>query len=154
MPLRLALYQPDIPQNTGAMIRLCACLGVGLDVIEPCGFVWDDKKLHRVAMDYTDYIDLARHSSWTAFEKQLEGRRLILLTTKAALPYTSFSFRETDVLMTGRESAGVPDDIHNRANERLLIPMQPGLRSLNVSLSAAMALGEALRQINLPKNIG
>lgn len=150
MPLlRLALFQPDIPQNTGAMLRLGACLGVGIDIIEPCGFVWDDKKLRRVAMDYIGHLTYTRHTSWQAFQQQREDRRLILLTTKGAVPYTAFSFRETDILMVGRESAGVPEDVHESADERIIIPMQPGLRSLNVALSAAMALSEALRQIGL-----
>jgi len=146
MPLRLALYQPDIPQNTGAMMRLCACLGLGLDIIEPCGFVVDDKKLHRVAMDYIAHLTYTRHTSWARFLDQLEGRRVILLTTKSSIPYTVFTFRPDDVLMVGRESAGVPDDVHERADGRVLIPMTPGLRSLNVALSAAMVLGEAVRQ--------
>jgi len=148
--LRLALYQPDIPQNTGAMLRLGACLGVGLDIIEPCGFVWDDKKLRRVAMDYIDHLDYARHASWQAFLDQIGSRRIVLLTTKGATPYTAFTFRPDDVLMVGRESAGVPDAVHDRADGRVIIPMAAGLRSLNVALSAAMVLGEAFRQENMP----
>lgn len=144
--LRLALYQPDIPQNTGSMLRLGACLGIGVDIIEPCGFVWDDKKLKRVAMDYIDLLDYRRHTSWQAFLDQIGERRIILLTTKGAEPYTGFTFRPDDILMVGRESAGVPDSVHDRADARIVIPMTPGLRSLNVALSAAMVLGEALRQ--------
>ncbi len=151
--MRLALYQPDIPQNTGAMLRLGACLGIGLDIIEPCGFVWDDKKLRRVAMDYIDHLNYARHSSWQAFLDQVGSRRIILLTTKAATPYTSFAFRSDDILMVGRESAGVPDAVHDRADGRVIIPMAAGLRSLNVAMAAAMVVGEALRQKNL-ENIG
>lgn len=147
MPLRLALYQPDIPQNTGTLLRLGACLGVGIDIIEPCGFVWDDKRLRRAAMDYVDLLDYQRHSSWTAFLEQIQGRRLVLLSTKAAMPYTDFAFRPDDLLMVGRESAGVPDDVHARADARLLIPMVPAARSINVAVSAAMVLGEALRQL-------
>jgi tRNA (cytidine/uridine-2'-O-)-methyltransferase len=146
MSLRLALYQPDIPQNTGTMLRLGACLGVGLDIIEPCGFVWDDKKLRRAAMDYIDLLDYRRHSSWQSFAEQVGPRRLVLLTTKAAVPYTAFTFAPDDILLVGRESAGVPDDIHNRADARVIIPMIQGVRSLNVAVSAAMVLGEALRQ--------
>ena len=144
--LRLALYQPDMPTNTGSMLRLGACLGVPLDIIEPCGFVWDDKKLKRVAMDYIDHIDYVRHIDWHSFKAQHQERRVILLTTKGAVPYTDFSFRSDDILMVGRESAGVPDNIHEAVDGRVIIPMAPGLRSLNVTLSAAMVLGEALRQ--------
>lgn len=144
--LRLALYQPDMPQNTGSMLRLGACLGVGLDIIEPCGFVWDDKKLHRVAMDYIDHLAYARHASWDKFLDTIGSRRLILLTTKGAVPYTSFAYRPDDILMVGRESAGVPDAVHGSADGRVVIPMVPGLRSLNVALSASMVLGEAIRQ--------
>ncbi|HBM90701.1 MAG TPA: tRNA methyltransferase [Rhodospirillaceae bacterium] len=147
MSLRLALYQPDIPANTGSMMRLCACLGVPLDIIEPCGFVWDDKKLRRVAMDYIDHLSYERHVSWQHFEEQTGSRRLVLLTTKGASPYTSFTFQPDDLIMVGRESAGVPDNIHNRADARLIIPMNPQIRSLNVALSASIVLGEALRQI-------
>ncbi len=146
MTLHLALYQPDIPANTGSMMRLCACLGVPLDIIEPCGFVWDDKKLRRVAMDYIDHLSYVRHTSWQTFDEQIGKRRLVLLTTKGASPYTSFTFQPDDLIMVGRESAGVPDDVHGRADARLVIPMNPQIRSLNVALSAAMVLGEALRQ--------
>lgn len=148
--IHLALYQPDIPQNLGAAIRLCACLGVGMDVIEPCGFPWDDAKIRRSAMDYVNNITLTRHTGWDAFcalRARDEGRRVILLTTRGDMAYTGFSFRPGDILMTGRESAGVPDDVHNAATARIVIPMQPGLRSLNVINAAAMVLGEALRQI-------
>jgi tRNA (cytidine/uridine-2'-O-)-methyltransferase len=144
--MRLALYQPDIPQNAGAAMRLCACLGVGMDVIEPCGFLWDDKKIKRSAMDYIAGLDLARHSGWDAFLAARPGSRLVLLTTRGALPYTDFTFAPGDILLTGRESAGVPDEVHDRADARLLIPMQPGMRSLNVINAASMVLGEALRQ--------
>jgi tRNA (cytidine/uridine-2'-O-)-methyltransferase len=146
MTLRLALYQPDMPGNTGSMMRLCACLGVPIDIIEPCGFVWDDKKIRRAAMDYIEHVDVTRHASWAVFEQQIAPRRLILLTTKGAIPYTDFAFAPDDLIMVGRESAGVPDEIHNRANARLMIPMIPQMRSLNVALSAAMVLGEAIRQ--------
>ncbi|MDD2325020.1 MAG: tRNA (cytidine(34)-2'-O)-methyltransferase [Alphaproteobacteria bacterium] len=145
--LRLALYQPDMPTNTGSMLRLGACLGVPLDIIEPCGFIWDDKRLHRVAMDYIDHINVTRHQSWEVFQKAKGGRRLVLLSTKASIPYTDFAFHPDDTLMVGRESAGVPDDVHEACEGRVLIPMAAGLRSLNVALSAAMVLGEAVRQL-------
>ena len=147
--MRLALYQPDMPPNTGAMMRLCACLGVGLDIIEPCGFALDDAKVKRAAMDYIDHLAYARHRSWPDFVEQIGTRRLVLLTTKAAIPYTSFVFRPDDILMVGRESAGVPDDVHQRADARIIIPINPPLRSLNVAMSAAIALSEALRQQSL-----
>jgi tRNA (cytidine/uridine-2'-O-)-methyltransferase len=149
MALRLALFEPDIPQNAGALLRLAACLGVAVDVVEPCGFLWSDRHLRRAGMDHLDVVDLTRHASWARFRErqQAGGGRLVLLTTKAALPYTEFSFRPGDTLMVGRESAGVPEPVHGAADARLLIPMRPGLRSLNVALAAAMALGEALRQV-------
>lgn len=149
MTLRLALYQPDIPQNTGALMRLAACLDVGLDVIEPCGFLLDDRRLRRAGMDYVSLLDWRRHSGWTAFLQDLRastGRRLVLLTTRAALPYTAFAFAPDDVLLVGRESGGVPDAVHAEADARVLVPMRPPARSLNVALAAAMVLGEALRQ--------
>lgn len=147
MSLALALYQPDIPQNVGAAMRLCACLGAGLEIIEPCGFLWDDRKIRQSAMDYYDACGLARHQSWQSFLDRNQGRRrLILLTTKAVEPYTGFAFATGDVLLMGRESAGVPDEVHNAAKVRLTIPMRPGLRSLNVVNTAAMVMGEALRQ--------
>ena len=144
--MRLALFEPDIPQNTGALIRLGACLGVAIDIIEPCGFLWNESKLKRVAMDYLLLADVERHQNWEAFRAVRAPSRLVLLTTKAAQPYTSFAFRPSDVLLLGRESAGVPDYVHDAAAARLTIPMRPGLRSLNVALSAAMVLGEGLRQ--------
>ncbi len=148
--LRLALYQPDMPQNTGSMMRLCACLGLTLDIIEPCGFVLDDKRLHRVAMDYIDHLSWQRHIDWASFRHNMQTvqkRRIVLLSTKAAEPYTAFSFAPTDILMVGRESAGVPDDVHESVDARLLIPMTGVVRSLNVALSAAMVVGEAVRQL-------
>ncbi len=146
--MRLALFEPDIPQNVGAMLRLCACLGMPLDVIEPCGFAFDDRKLRRAALDYADKAVLARHVSWDAFlQAQAKAKgRLVLLSTKAEILYTDFAFAKDDTLLVGRESAGVPEDVHARADARLTIPMQAGLRSLNVGLAAAMVLGEALRQ--------
>lgn len=144
--LRLALYQPDMPPNTGAMMRLAACLGVGLDIIEPCGFVLDDRKLKRVAMDYVEHLDYQRHASWDAFKSQTADKRIILLTTKAAQPYHQFAFQKDDILMVGRESAGVPEDVHQSADARVVVPMQPAARSLNVGMAAAIVLAEALKQ--------
>lgn len=147
MTIRLALYQPDIPQNAGAAMRLCACLGVGLDVIEPCGFIWDDKKIRRAGMDYIEAADIARHSSWQAFLDNRQGKgRLVLLTVQGATAYADFAFAAGDIIVAGRESAGVPDEVHRAADARLLVPMQKGMRSLNVVNASAMVLGEALRQ--------
>ena len=146
----LALYQPDIPQNAGTLLRLGACLGVPVHLIEPAGFDASDRNLKRAGLDYLPYVDLERHLSWDAFEqwRAASGRRLVLLTTKATLPYADFTFAAGDILMVGRESSGVPDDVHAAAEARLLIPMRAGLRSLNVAVAAAMVLGEALRQTN------
>ncbi len=147
--MRLALYQPDIPQNTGAILRLGACLGVAVDIIEPCGFKFDDRRLRRVGMDYLDQVAVCRHRSWAAFRRAGEaGGRLILLTTRGACPHTEFAFAADDVLLLGRESAGVPDSVHAAADARLRVPMRPGLRSLNLALAAAIVLAEALRQTN------
>lgn len=142
--MRLALYQPDIAQNTAALIRLCACLGVGMDIVEPCGFLFTDKGFRRAGMDYLALAEVVRHVSWEAFRPS--ARRLVLLTTKAATPYAAFAFRPDDTLLFGCESAGVPDEVHAAAHARLLIPMRPGARSINVAQAAAMVLGEALRQ--------
>ena len=146
--MRLALYQPDIPQNTGTMLRLAACLGVPVEIIEPAGFDVSDRNLRHAGMDYLERAGVTRHVSWRAFEawRAGAGARLVLATTRGALPYTAFAYRPGDVILMGRESAGVPDDVHAAADARVLIPMQPGLRSLNVAVSAAMILGEALRQ--------
>lgn len=149
MTLALALYQPDIPQNTGTMLRLCACLGLEAAIVEPAAFPVSDRAFRRAGMDYLDQVSVARHASFSAFERWRAdtGRRLVLLTTRGALPYTGFDFRADDVLMVGRESAGVPDAVHQAADARVVVPMRPGFRSLNVALSAAMVVGEALRQI-------
>jgi tRNA (cytidine/uridine-2'-O-)-methyltransferase len=146
--MRLALFQPDIPQNVGVALRLSACLAVSVDVIEPCAFPLTDKSLKRAALDYADKARVTLHPSWTAFqaaEARAEGR-LILFTTRAAEPYHRFAFEPGDTLLFGRESAGVPEDVHAAAEARLVIPLAPGARSLNVINAAAMALGEALRQ--------
>ena len=144
--MRLALYQPDIPQNCGALIRLGACLGVGVEIIEPCGFLFSDKKLRRAGMDYLEQAEIARHPSWPAFLEARAGLRLVLITTKATASYMDFAFSPNDVLLLGRESEGVPGFVHERADARLRIPMKAGLRSLNVAQAGAMVLGEALRQ--------
>ena len=143
--MRVALFEPDIPQNAASIIRTCACLGVPVDVIEPCGFVFSDAGFKRAGLDYVALADIVRHSSWATFQAKALGR-LVLLTTKAALPYTDFAFAPTDTLILGRESAGVPDFVHAAASARVLIPMRPGLRSVNVAQACAMVLGEALRQ--------
>ncbi len=146
--IRLALYQPDIPQNTGTMIRLAACLGIGVDIVEPCGFDASDRNFRRAGMDYLERASIRRHDDWNAFElaRCEAGARLVLATTRGALPYADFAFRPGDVLLVGRESAGVPDAVHDAADARLFIPVRPGLRSVNVAVAAAMILGEALRQ--------
>ena len=147
--MRIALYEPDIQQNCGALIRLGACLGVAVDIIEPCGFLFSDKRLKRAGMDYVDSADIVRHASWARFRadhRQGGTRRLVLLTSKAALPYTDFAFSAGDTILLGRESAGVPQEVHDAADARLLIPMRPGLRSINVAQAGAMVVGEALRQ--------
>jgi tRNA (cytidine/uridine-2'-O-)-methyltransferase len=143
--MHLALYEPDIPQNAGALIRLGACLGVPIDIIEPCGFLFSDRQLKRAGMDYLEQAEIHRHESWTAFRGVLRGR-LILLTSKGSQPYCDFAFTHGDTLLLGRESAGVPEDVHKMADARLRIPLKPGLRSLNVAQAGAMVLGEALRQ--------
>ncbi len=143
--LRLVLYQPDIPQNTGAILRLGACLGVGVDLIEPLGFLLDDRRLRRAGMDYVALCRMRRHASWQAYRAQAQGR-LVLLTTQAAQSYLDFAFEPGDRLLLGRESAGVPESLHQEADHRLTIPLRPAARSLNVALAAAMVLGEALRQ--------
>jgi tRNA (cytidine/uridine-2'-O-)-methyltransferase len=144
--MRLALYEPDIPQNTGTMLRLAACLGVPVDLIEPCGFVWSDRRLRRSGMDYLEGVSLTRHASWAAFRADRGAGRLVLLTTSGDVAHTGFAFRLSDTLLVGRESAGVPAEVHEAADARVVIPMVPGARSLNVALAAALALGEALRQ--------
>ena len=153
-PLRLALYQPDIPQNTGTMLRTCACLGVAADIIEPAGFPVSDRHFRRSGMDYLDAVTIERHISWRAFEDWRQnvraatgGHRLVLLSTKAAMPYTDFRDEPGDILLVGRESAGVPDEVHAAADARIVIPVRDGMRSLNVAIAAAMAIGEAIRQL-------
>lgn len=145
--MNIALFEPDIAQNTGSLMRLCACLGVRLHIIEPCGFLLDDKQLKRVAMDYGVKTDLQRHISWTKFLENIgENRRIILLSTKAQNIYTDFSFKNGDILLLGRESSGVPDYVVQATYGQIKIPMHADARSLNVALAASMVLGEALRQ--------
>ncbi|MDF1720326.1 MAG: tRNA (cytidine(34)-2'-O)-methyltransferase [Minwuia sp.] len=149
--MRLAMFQPDIPQNLGATIRLCACLGTGLDVIRPAAFPLDDRDLRRTAMDYTDRADIVLHAGWAAFLDTRRGARLILCTTRGAESLHDFAFRPSDILVMGRESAGVPDEVHDGVDARIIVPMVAGARSLNVAMAAAMALGEATRQLGLPQ---
>ena len=149
-PLCIALYQPDIPQNAGTILRACACLGIDAAIIEPAGFPVSDRHFRRAGMDYLDQVAIARHVSFAAFEawRAAQGRRLVLLSTGAEQPYTDFAFQAGDILLLGRETAGVPDAVRARADAAIRIPMQPGLRSLNVAVAAAMVLGEALRQLS------
>jgi tRNA (cytidine/uridine-2'-O-)-methyltransferase len=152
--MRLALYQPDIPQNTGAMLRLAACFGLGVDVILPAGFLFDDRRMRRAGMDYIDQVEIARHSAWAAYLESRKGGsgRLVLLTTKGDRTYTDFAFGAEDTLLVGQESSGVPPDVAAAADARLVIPMRPGLRSLNVAMAAAIVTAEAMRQLNEAKS--
>ena len=155
--MRLALYEPDIPQNAGSLMRLGACLGVGVDIIEPCGFLLTDRNFRRAGMDYLAHADIRRHESWAQFRDNFSAKasgRLILLTTRGTTTYTDFAFAAEDTLMVGRESAGVPEHVHDAADARLVIPLLAGLRSLNVAQAAAMVLGEALRQTYLFPKMG
>lgn len=147
--IRIALYQPDIAGNAGTILRMGACLGLAVDIVEPAGFDLSDRNLRRAGMDYLETAALTRHLDWAHFEawRKAEKRRLILLSTRAPLPYTHFAFREKDILLFGRESAGVPQAVHDAADARLVIPMPGGGRSLNLALAAAMVAGEAVRQL-------
>lgn len=152
--MRLALFQPDIPQNTGTLLRLGACLDLALDIIEPCGFIFNEKAMKRAGMDYLNLVSYRRHNSWQDFLDYRQAHpkeygRIVLLTTHASQPYTSFEFKENDIILMGRESAGVPEAIHKMADSRLLIPMNQNARSINVAVSAVMVIGEAFRQTNL-----
>ena len=146
--MQIALYQPDIPQNTGTILRLCACMDVAAHIIEPAGFAVSDWHFRRSGMDYLDQVNWMRHDSWARFEdwRREAGPRLLLFTTKGATPYLDFRYQPSDILLFGRESAGVPETVAEAVVARLVIPIKPGLRSLNVAMAAAMALGEALRQ--------
>ena len=146
--MRIALYEPDIPQNTGTILRLCACLGIEAHIVEPAGFPVTDRAFRRAGMDYLDQVTLTRHASWGAFEawRRAGGSRLVLMTTRATRTYLDHRFAPDDVVLLGRESSGVPQAVHDAADERLTIPMRGGLRSLNVAMACAMVVGEALRQ--------
>lgn len=150
--MRIALYEPDIPQNTGTVLRTAACFEIGVDIIEPCGFVWDEKRLRRAGMDYLDTVDMVRHASWQKYLEQRqanqESGRMVLLTTKGSVPYAAFAFQPADTILLGRESAGVPDSVHDCVDARIRIPMAAGMRSLNVAVSAGVVMGEALRQLH------
>ena len=152
--MRLALFQPDIPQNTSTLLRLGACLDLPLDIIEPCGFIFNEKAMKRAGMDYLDLASYRRHNSWEDFLEYRtvhpeEYGRIILLTTRASKPYTDFKFAPNDIILMGRESAGVPEAVHQLVDSRLLIPMNQNARSINVAVSAVMVIGEGLRQTNL-----
>lgn len=149
--MRLALFQPDIPQNTGTLLRFAACMGLTVDIIEPCGFLLDDRRLRRAGMDYLDSVALYRHRSWDHFAEFVAetGARLLLLTTKGTTRYVDYIFDLNDILLLGQESAGVPPEVHKAADARLLVPMVDGVRSLNVAVAGAMVAGEALRQTGL-----
>jgi tRNA (cytidine/uridine-2'-O-)-methyltransferase len=146
--MRIALYEPDIPQNAGTILRLAACLGVEAHIIEPAGFPVTDRAFRRAGMDYLEQVTIVRHRGWDDFEqwRRQDGARLILFTTRASISYLDHTYRHDDVLLFGRESAGVPDRVHEAADARLVVPIRPGLRSLNVAVACAMALGEAMRQ--------
>tara|TARA_B100001564_G_C20278835_1_gene507172 strand:+ start:31 stop:504 length:474 start_codon:yes stop_codon:yes gene_type:complete len=146
---KIALFEPDIPQNTAAIIRTCACLGVKLEIIEPCGFLLSDKRFKRVVMDYMDEKDIKFYKSSVDFFKSKEGQRIILMTTKASISYTKFKFEKNDTLLFGRESAGVPKDVHKLIKNRLKIPMKNDKRSLNIASSVAIILAESLKQNKL-----
>ena len=149
--MRIALFQPDIPQNTGNIFRLGACLGIEIDIIEPTGYIFDDKRFKRSSMDYIKYINYQRHLDWDTFLAwtKKNNYRIILLTTKSSKKYTEYSYKKNDILLFGRESAGVPEFVHKKVDEKLTIPMINGVRSINVSSSVAMIVGEACRQLEL-----
>lgn len=144
--IRIALFEPEIAGNVGAVLRLGACMGVAVDLIEPMGFVWEDRRVRRTAMDYIDHVSITRHAGFAAFQASLGDGRLILLTTKADRSAYDFAYRPADVLLFGKESAGVPPQVAQACHARVRLPMQPAVRSLNLATSAALALGEAMRQ--------
>ena len=151
--MQIALFQPDIPQNTGTILRLCACLGLDAHIIEPAGFPVSDRAFRRAGMDYLSHVSIVRHDSWLKFEdwRAVHGHRLLLFTTKAATDYRDFRYQTSDILLFGRESAGVTEAVVEAADARLVIPIRAGLRSLNVAMTAAIAAGEALRQVRTPQ---
>ena len=144
--MRIALFEPEIAGNVGAVLRLCACLGAAVDLIEPMGFAWDDRRVRRTAMDYIDHVEIARHTGFDAFRTMIGTRRLVLFTTKSARSAYDFAFEADDILLFGKESAGVPVAVAEAADARLRLPMRPQVRSMNLATSAALGLGEALRQ--------
>jgi tRNA (cytidine/uridine-2'-O-)-methyltransferase len=144
--MRLALYEPEIAGNVGAVLRLGACLGVAVDLIEPLGFPWDDARVRRTAMDYIDHVEVRRHRDWAAFRETVGAARLLLFTTKGSSNAYDFAFRSDDILLFGKESAGAPDHVHAAASARLKLPMRPQVRSMNLAMSAGLAVAEALRQ--------
>ena len=146
---KIALFEPDIPQNTAAIIRTCACLGAKLEIIEPCGFLLSDKRFKRVVMDYMDEKEIKFYQSSKDFFESKKNQRIVLMTTKASLSYTKFKFKKNDTILFGRESAGVPESVHQSINNRLKIPMDKSARSLNVASSVAIVLAESLRQTNI-----
>lgn len=151
--MHIALYQPDIPQNLGSILRLCACMGIVCHIIEPCGFPFDDKRIKRAGMDYMDVVQYHRHASWEAFltYRAQQNLRLILLTTKTKAPYTGVTYTNNDVLLMGRESAGVPQEVAAECDLRVTIPINPQARSLNVAMASAIVAGEAVRQLMHPE---
>ena len=153
--MRIALYEPDIPQNAGAILRLASCFSISVDIIEPCGFIFSNRRLKRSGMDYIDNVELKLHISWNSFYEEQQAdisARIVLLTTKGSISHTKFQFKSNDVLLLGRESAGVPEAVHAAADARIIVPIAPETRSLNISSSAAIVLGEALRQTNAYPN--
>ncbi|MFZ4382222.1 MAG: tRNA (cytidine(34)-2'-O)-methyltransferase [Sandarakinorhabdus sp.] len=144
--MRIALYEPEIAGNVGAVLRLGACLGVPVDLIEPLGFLWDDARVRRTAMDYIDHVSITRHRDWDGFRASVGPARLVLLTTKGSVSAYDFAFRPDDVLLFGKESAGAPPHVHQASAGRIRLPMRPEVRSMNLAMSAGLAVGEALRQ--------
>lgn len=147
--MKVAMYEPDIAGNVGTIIRMCACLGLDLDIIEPCGFPFNREKIKKSGLDYIDKVKITRYASFEEFKEINKDYRIVLLTTKASVEYTTFKFQDNDILLVGRESAGVPDKVHNSVDGRVVIKMQEDTRCLNVAISLAMVVGEALRQIKL-----
>ena len=144
--IEIALFQPDIAPNAATIIRMAACFGLKVTIIEPAGFAWTDSSFRRAGLDYLDRAVVRRSQSWQAFREEIQGRRLVLVSTKAEIPYSQFNFAVGDIILMGQESAGVPQEVHDCVSARILIPMKSGERSLNVSLACAMVTGEALRQ--------
>ena len=151
--MRIALFQPDIPQNTGTIIRMAVCLGLPVDIIEPCGFIFDDKGLKRAGLDYLEKAEINRYLSWDNYFKEHVDGRLILCTTKGSISYTDFHYLPNDIILMGRESCGAPEEVHQAVDGRVRIPMRPEERSLNIALSCAMVTGEAMRQTGLFKSL-